>query len=107
MSPDELYEEFRKAELFLRAGQPAEAARIVEPVVAADPTSDAALELLARALYGSAQLLRAEEALLQLVERTPDNGWARLALARTLERQGRHDEAAVHRRVATALGVEE
>lgn len=98
------FEEFRRAELFLAAGQPTEAARILEPLVAEAPDSTAALELLARALFASAQLVRAEEVLLVLVERRPDDGWARVALARALERQGRPGEAAAHRRVATALG---
>lgn len=104
MTADDVFEEFRRAELFLSAGQPAEAARILEPVVAAAPESTAALELLARALFGAAQLGKAEVALLALVERRPDDGWARLALARTLERQGRAEEAAPHRRLAEALG---
>jgi Flp pilus assembly protein TadD len=105
MTTDMLYEEFRRAELFLRAGQPSEAARIVAPVVAAIPESTAALELHCRALFASAQLSGAERGLRELVERRPDDGWARFALARTLERSGRASEAAEHRRVAAALGV--
>lgn len=106
MTPDQLYDEFRRGELFLRAGQPAEAVRILEPVVAAAPEHTAALELLARALYGSAQLEKAETALRGLTERAPDDGWGWAALARTLERQGRSAEARVPRRFAAALGVE-
>lgn len=102
---EDLYERFRQAELFFAAGQPAEAARLVAPVVAAAPENAAALELQARALYGSAQLRPAEQALRLLVERRPDDGWARFALARTLERLGRDAEAAEHRRIAAALGV--
>ena len=100
-----LYDEFRRAELFFAADQPAEAARILEPVLAAAPENTAALELYARALFASAQLRRAETALRTLVERCPGDGWPRIALARTLERQGRAAEAAEHRRVAAALGV--
>lgn len=103
---DEQYDEFRRAELFLRADQPIEAVRILEPLVAAAPEHTAALELFARALFASAQLQRAEEALAELVARRPDDGWARLALARALERQGRSEDAVVHRRVAMALGQE-
>lgn len=105
MTPETMYEEFRRAELFFDAGQPAEAARIVAPVVEAAPESTAALELYARALFASAQLRRAEAALRTLVDRRPDDGWARVALARALERQGRANEATEHRRVATALGA--
>ncbi|MCZ2858327.1 tetratricopeptide repeat protein [Blastococcus sp. VKM Ac-2987] len=101
----DLHSEFLRADLFLAMGQPAEAARILQPVVDAEPRNEAALELLARAYYGSAQLGPAEEALGRLVELAPSNGWARRALARTLERQSRAGEATVHHRVADALGA--
>ena len=104
MSPEAIYAEFRTAELFFAAQQPAEAARILEPVVQAVPGSTAVLELYGRALFASAQLVRAERALRTLVERRPDDGWARIALARTLERQGRTADAVEHRRLAEALG---
>lgn len=100
----ELYDAFRQGELFLRAGQPTEAARLLAPVVTAEPTNDAALELYARALSASAQLEKAEAAFRLLVERRPDDGWAHFALARMLERQGK--DGAEQRRVAAALGFE-
>jgi Flp pilus assembly protein TadD len=103
LSPDELYAEYRRAELFLTSGQPTEAARILEPVVAAAPEMTAALELSARALFASAQLGRAEAALRALVTRCPDDAWAHTALVRTLERLGRAEEAEPHRRLAAAL----
>lgn len=107
MSSDEQYAEFRRAEQFLALGHPADAARLLEPLVRAAPEHTAALELHARALFASAQLGRAEQALRRLVERSPDDGWAQIALARTLERLGRPDEASVHRRIAVALGSSE
>jgi Flp pilus assembly protein TadD len=103
---DDLHSEYLRADLFLESGQPAEAARILEPVVEAHPDNAAALELLARSYFGAAQLNRAESALRRLVELAPANGWARRALARTLERQSRHDEAVPHHRLADALGAE-
>ena len=106
MTPDQLYDEFRRGESFFQAGRPVEAARILQPVVDAAPESTAALELLARALFASAQLERAEVALRELTERAPDDGWGWAALARTLERQGRVADAKVPRRFAAALGVE-
>ena len=102
----DLHSEYLRADLFLAVGQPAEAARLLEPVVAAEPANEAALELLARAYFASAQLGRAEGALTRLVELAPANGWARRALARTLERQSRAADAAVHHRVADALGAD-
>src|SRR4051812_50072501 len=74
-------------------GRPIEAARILTRVVEAEPANEAALELLGRAYFGSAQLHRAEEALTRLVELAPANGWARPALARPPERQSRRGEA--------------
>ena len=101
----DLHSEYLRADLFLSLGQPTEAARILVPVVEAEPGNEAALELLARSYFASAQLTRAEEALGRLVELAPANAWARRALARTLERQSRRGEAAVHHRVADALGA--
>jgi Flp pilus assembly protein TadD len=106
MTPEKLYSEFRYAELLMELGKPAEAARVLDPVVAGQP-AHAALELRARALFASAQLGRAEQALQQLIGLRPDDGWARMALARTLERQGRAQDAAVHRRLAGVLGQQQ
>jgi Flp pilus assembly protein TadD len=101
----DLHSEFLRADFSLALGKPTEAARILQRVVEAEPTNEAALEMLARAYFASAQLARSEETLTQLVELAPANGWARRALARTLERQSRAEDAAVHHRVADALGV--
>ena len=101
----DLHSDYLRADLFLAMGQPVEAARVLKPLVAAEPGNEAALELLARSYFGSAQLQRAEGALRRLVELAPANGWARRALARTLERQSRHGDAVAHHRVADALGT--
>ena len=105
MSQIDLHSEFLRADLLFAMGQPVPAARILEPVVEAEPTNAAALELLARAYFGSAQLSKAESSLARLVELAPANGWARRALARTLERQSRAAEAVAHHRMADALGA--
>lgn len=101
----DLHSEYLRADLLFAMGRPIEAARILTRVVEAEPANEAALELLGRAYFGSAQLHRAEEALTRLVELAPANGWARRALARTLERQSRRDEAVAHHRIADALGA--
>jgi predicted Zn-dependent protease len=101
----DLHSEYLRADLLLAMGQPLEAARVLEAVLAAEPENQAALELLARSYFGSAQLVRAEQALTRLVGLAPANGWARRALARTLERQSRAADAVVHHRVADALGA--
>jgi Flp pilus assembly protein TadD len=50
--------------------------------------------LLARAYFKSAQLGRAEAALARVIEEAPTDAYAHLFLGRTLQRAGRHDEAA-------------
>ena len=104
-SSDTPYEAFRRAETFFEAGRPDVAADLLLPVLAAEPANVAALELLARAYLGSAQLTRAENTLRRLVELAPADAWARFALARALERRSLDDEAASHRRIAAALGL--
>ena len=101
----DFHSEYLRADLLLAVGQPTEAARTLAAVVEAEPTNEAAVELLARSYFASAQLGRAETTLVRLVELAPANGWARRALARTLERQSRRDEAVAHHRVADALGA--
>lgn len=103
MTPDTTLDAFRRAQAFFDAGQPAEAVRLLDEVLDASPGSTAALELRARALFASAQLGRAEQAFRELVDRAPDDAWCRAALARTLERQGRGQEAAGQWRIAEAL----
>ena len=87
-------------------GQPTEAARILERVVEAEPTNEAALELLARAYFGSAQLSRAEDALTRLVapgagQRVGPAGAGADAGAAEPARRGR----VPHHRMADALGA--
>jgi Flp pilus assembly protein TadD len=60
--------------------------------------------LLARAYFGSAQLGRAETTLRRLVDEAPDDGYLHLLLGRTLQRQGRHDDARPHLALAEVLG---
>lgn len=100
------YEEFQRATLFFDAKDYAGAARILAPIVAEHGENRSAVELLGRAYFHSAQLGRAEETFRRLVEVDPSNGWAYEALARTLERRSRPDEARVFRKLATAMGVE-
>lgn len=103
---EDAYEAFRRAETFFEAGRPDVAADLLIPVLATEPTNVAALELLARSYLGSAQLNRAEQTLRRLVDLAPADAWARFALARALERRSLIDEAASHRRIAAALGLE-
>lgn len=60
--------------------------------------------LLARAYFQSAQLGRAEAALLRVIEEAPTDSYAHLLLGRTLQRAGRHAEAARPLALAEVLG---
>ncbi|WP_407700683.1 tetratricopeptide repeat protein [Streptomyces endophyticus] len=89
--------------MFFDAKEYANAARILDGLVEEVPEQVGPRLLLARSYYHSAQLRRAEAELRTIVERDPVEHYARLMLGRTLERQGRNDEAAPHLRMASAL----
>lgn len=92
------------AELVAELEQPARAsAADTEIVDIAVPTTELRL-LLARAYFHSAQLGKAEAVLRDLVVEAPTDGYAHLLLGRTLQRAGRHAEAARPLALAEAFG---
>jgi len=100
---DDLLEEYQRAIVFFEAGDPLGAARILEPVLAAEPGNAGVRLLLARAYFHSAQLSRAEEQLRVLIERDPTDHYALFVLGRTLERLSRPAEALPHLRMASVM----
>ncbi|WP_327179641.1 tetratricopeptide repeat protein [Streptomyces sp. NBC_01335] len=107
---DENYYEFgtaadrwNRARFFFDAKEYLTAARILGGLVDEVPEQVAPRLLLARAYYHSARLGKAEAELRIVLERDPVEDYARLLLGRTLERQGRHEEAGPHLRMAAAL----
>ena len=60
--------------------------------------------LLARSLYHSAQLNGAIRVATELLEHDPNEPYAHLLVGRSLQRQGRADEAQPHLRLAELLG---
>lgn len=96
-------ERWERAQQFFDAKDYAAAARVLDGLVEETPEQVGPRLLLARSYYHSAQLGRAEGELRTLVEIDPVEHYARLMLGRTLERQGRHAEAASHLRIASAL----
>ncbi|MCT7354194.1 tetratricopeptide repeat protein [Streptomyces sp. 15-116A] len=96
-------ERWERAGMFFDAKDFTAAARVLAGLVEEVPEQTGPRLLLARAYYHSAQLRRAEAELRVIVERDPVEHYARLMLGRTLQRQGRHDEAASHLRIASAL----
>lgn len=96
-------ERWERAQMFFDAKDYAVAARILDGLVDEVPEQTGPRLLLARSYYHSAQLGRAEAELRVLVERDPVEHYARLMLGRTLQRQGRDEEADSHLRIASAL----
>lgn len=96
-------EKWRRAGLFFEAKDYAEAARILEEVVTELPEQVDVRLLLARAYYHSAQLRRAEAQCREVIDRDPVEHYAHLMLGRTLERQGRAEEARLWLRIADAF----
>ncbi|QIJ66000.1 tetratricopeptide repeat protein [Streptomyces sp. JB150] len=96
-------ERWERARMFFDAKDYAAAARVLDGLVGEAPEQTGPRLLLARAYYHSAQLRRAEAELRVIVERDPVEHYARLMLGRTLQRQGRQEEAEPHLRIASAL----
>lgn len=99
-------EQWERAGLLFEEKSYTEAAKLLAGIVAEFPEHLAARLLLARAYYHSAQLRRAEDELRMVIDRDPVEHYAHLMLARTLERQGRAEEAAPWLRMAGALSGE-
>lgn len=99
----DLLEEYRRATFFFESGDPLGAARLLEPIVAAEPHNSAVRQLLARAYFNSAQLGGAETQLRALIDHDPSDHYAHHVLGRTLERAGRFREALPHLRLASAM----
>lgn len=99
-------ERWERARLLFEAKDYVRAAQLLAEVVAEVPFQADLSLMLARAYYHSAQLGRAEERLRVIVDRCPVDHYAHLLLGRTLERQGRADEAAPWLRLAAAFNGE-
>ncbi|BBH65905.1 hypothetical protein ACTI_25900 [Actinoplanes sp. OR16] len=99
----DLLQEYRRATFFFESGDPLGAAKLLEPIVEAEPHNTAVRQLLARAYFNSAQLNGAETQLRVLIEHDPSDHYAHHVLGRTLERAGRFREALPHLRLAAAM----
>jgi tetratricopeptide (TPR) repeat protein len=98
---------FRMAEMSFGEHRYLEAAVALEEIVAEFPEHSDAQTLLARSYYHSARLGKAEEQARAILERCPVDAYARLILARSLQRQSRHEEAEPHLRLAAAMTGED
>ena len=86
---DGLFESFRRAEMLIARSRPLDALQALSPVLESQP-NDVSVQLLAgRAYLNSAQLQRAEEAFSRVLDLDPADHYARFALGKALQRQGR------------------
>ncbi|MHA6624884.1 tetratricopeptide repeat protein [Pseudonocardia sichuanensis] len=97
------FDRYRFAQVLLDGGEPLEALALLQPVEEEIDGNAAALLLLGRAYFHSAQLGRAREAFARVVALDPTDTYARFLLGRALERQSRLGEAQVQYRVAVAM----
>ncbi|WP_344568785.1 tetratricopeptide repeat protein [Streptomyces axinellae] len=102
-SPETNIIQFRAAEQLLEARDPRGAVNLLDGVIEAHPEHTAARLLRARAYFLEARLQSAEQEFQWVLEREPDNAFAHFALARTLQRCSREDEARGHFKLAAAL----
>ena len=100
---DNLFQSFRRAEMLVARSRPLDALQALTPVLASQP-NDASVQLLAgRAYLNSAQLQRAEEAFERVLDLDPSDHYARFALGKALQRQGRLSEAHAQLKMAAAM----
>ena len=101
--PMDAVEQFRLAESLVSERRPLEALRELRPVLDAEPDAPSVQLLAGRAYLQSAQLRRAEEAFLRVLDHNPSDHYARFALGRALQRQGRLEEARAQLSMAVAM----
>ena len=97
------FEAFRRAESLVAQRRPLDALAALAPVIEAEPDAPSVHLLAGRAYLGSAQLRRAEQAFLRVLELDPTDHYARFALGKALQRQTRLTEAQTQLRLAVAM----
>ncbi|HEX5542923.1 MAG TPA: DsbA family oxidoreductase [Micromonospora sp.] len=100
--PEEV-ERLRLAESLLDLGDPLGALTLLRPLLKEHGDDRGVRLLAARSYFHSAQLNRARQVLESLAVETPDDSYVQLLLGRVLQRQGHHEQAAAHLRVAAAM----
>ncbi|MFP5068437.1 tetratricopeptide repeat protein [Pseudonocardia nantongensis] len=94
---------FRRAEDLLSGRRPLEALAALTPVLDTAPDEVSVHLLAGRAYFDSAQLRPAEGAFERVLELDPADHYARFALGKTLQRQGRLPEAETQLKMASAM----
>ncbi len=99
----EAYDLFQEGRARLRAGHPAQATVPLERAKRLEPEKASIREALGIAYFRITRWSEAEAEFRKVLELSPVDGYAHLALARSLEKQGRVDEARRHRKLARSL----
>ena len=99
----ETYDLFQQGREHLRSGLPAQATVPLEKAKRREPEKASIREALGIAYFRIRRWEEAEAEFRKLVELSPADHYGHLALARTLDRLGRRDEAARHHALARAL----
>jgi hypothetical protein len=94
---------FGMAEMHFQERRYREAVELLEGISAEFPRNADVRTLLARSYFHAAMLSKAEAEARALLELSPVDTYALLLLVRSLERLGRADEAACHRKMLAAL----
>jgi predicted Zn-dependent protease len=106
LSPREqnlVFESFRRAEMLLSGRRPLDALQALAPVVESQPNKASVHLLAGRAYLDSAQLERAEQAFCKVLDLDPADHYARFALGKALQRQGRLGEALAQLKMAVVM----
>ena len=97
------YELLQRGQALIRSRHHAQAAIVLQRAARIEPGKGSILEPLGRAYQHSGQFERARETFEALLEVDPSAHWAHFALAASLRKLGRIDEARTHLRLAVAL----
>jgi Flp pilus assembly protein TadD len=99
----ETYEFFQQGKEHLRKGRAAQATVALEKAKRREPEKASIREALGIAYFRIQRFEEAEAEFRKLVELAPADEYAHYALARSLQRQGRSDDARRHFSLARAL----
>ena len=100
---EETYDLFQKGRTNLRSGMPAQATVALEKAKRREPHSRSIREALGIAYFRLRRWEEAEAEFRALVELAPSDEFGHYALARSLLKQGKRDEATPHVKLARSL----
>ncbi|HZJ03671.1 MAG TPA: tetratricopeptide repeat protein [Thermoleophilia bacterium] len=99
----DLYRHFQAGLELLESGNPAQAATRLEKARALSPAKTSIREALGRAYFAVGRWIEAEGEFRTVIEAAPTNDYAHYCLAKSLQRQGQHEQARVHLKLARAM----